>query len=148
MCSHAASKHADAEVRLAIARLALRVQLEAGPDLARALSREWLPLTLLAACRSRRARRLGILALLADIARATAREPRAAPTNAALHLIDNAAYSAGVWRGAFAHRSARALLPQSAGTRAPNRRAITDFTASAYPVRSKCPQAARWVIWP
>jgi mycofactocin system glycosyltransferase len=107
----AASRQSDRRAGLAVARLALGGELAAGRSLARALSREWLPLTLLALARPGRARRFALAALATDVAAATAPDPAAAPANALLRLADNAAYCAGLWRGALSRRSARALLP-------------------------------------
>ncbi|HEX4307797.1 MAG TPA: mycofactocin biosynthesis glycosyltransferase MftF [Solirubrobacterales bacterium] len=97
---------------LAVARLGLDAELIGGRELARALARDWLPVTLLLATRRGRARRLALLALTVDAATATASDPTGAPFNALLRLADNAAYCAGLWRGALAKRSARAILPR------------------------------------
>ena len=113
----AAAKQDDPAVRPAVARLALEGQLEAGRGLARAVARDWLPLALLASLRWRRARRLALTALAADLAASTAPDPAAA--SVLLRLTDNAAYSAGLWRGAVAARSLRALLPRRTDTPTP-----------------------------
>ncbi len=107
----AAPRRTDATVRLAVARLALGGELAAGRQLARAFSREWLPLTLLAATHRGRFRRAALLALAVDAAAATAADPGAVAVNASLRFADNAAYCAGLWRGALASRCARVLLP-------------------------------------
>jgi mycofactocin system glycosyltransferase len=104
-----AVRRQDRPLRRAVAALAVEGQLEAGRQLGRAVAREWLPLAALAIARGGRARRFALTALAIDLAAATAAEP--SPVNAALRLLDDAAYSAGVWRGAIAHRSVGPLLP-------------------------------------
>ncbi|HYC81166.1 MAG TPA: hypothetical protein VEB65_05230, partial [Solirubrobacterales bacterium] len=108
----ATSRGADAPVRRAVAGLALDAQLTAGRELARAVSRDWLPLTLLTATLGGRLKRAALLALAVDVASATAPQPAAAPVNALLRLADNAAYCAGLWSGALARRSPRVLFPR------------------------------------
>ncbi len=108
----ATPRRADRRVPLAVARLALEAEGTGGRELARALARDWLPLTLLLATRRGRVRRLALLALAVDAAVATAPDPAAAPINALLRLADNVAYCAGLWRGALAERSPRAALPR------------------------------------
>ena len=99
--------------RLALVRLALAGQLEAGRSLARAASRELLPLTLLVAVAGgRRGRRFAALALCCDLAAANATDPRGALLGAPLRLADNCAYCAGLWSGAIAARSPAALVPR------------------------------------
>lgn len=95
----------------ALASLAVRGHAIAGRQLCRALVRDWLPLTVAACARSRRARRLAALALAVDAgaALATGRPPR--PPSLALRPLDNAAYAAGLWRGAARERSLGALRP-------------------------------------
>jgi mycofactocin system glycosyltransferase len=113
LAATAAGRQPDREVRLAVARLVVEAELGAGRLLARALSREWLPLTLLALLRPGRLRGFALAAVAIDVATATAPDPVRAPANALLRLADNAAYCAGLWRGALAQRSARVLLPGS-----------------------------------
>jgi mycofactocin system glycosyltransferase len=113
VAAFAASRQADAPARLAIARLALDGELTAGREFARAAAREWLPLTLLALALTPRTRRFALFALAVDLIAATRR--RTTPTRCLLRLADNAAYGAGVWHGALAHRSPNALLPKAAG---------------------------------
>jgi mycofactocin system glycosyltransferase len=113
----AAAKQDDPTVRPAVVRLAFEGQLGAGRGLARATVRDWLPLALLASLRWRRGRRFALTALAADLAVATAPDPAAA--NVLLRFADNAAYCAGLWRGAVTARSPRALMPQRADTRIP-----------------------------
>lgn len=115
LAASAAPRSSDARSRLAIARLALEGQAEAGRALARAASRELLPLTLLAAVAGgRRGRRFAFAALALDVAAATAADPSGAPLGALLRVTDNCAYCTGVWRGTLAARSLGALLPRGA----------------------------------
>jgi mycofactocin system glycosyltransferase len=107
----AAPRGAEAKVRLAVARLAIGGEVAGGRELARALAREWLPLTLLLAGRPGRLRRAALLAVALDIVAATAADPRAVASNAPLRVADNAAYCAGLWRGAVACRCPRVVLP-------------------------------------
>jgi mycofactocin system glycosyltransferase len=108
----ATPRGSEPRVRLAVFRLALGGELAAGRELARALSREWLPLTLLAFARRGRLRRAALLALAVDTVAATAADPGAAPWNAPLRIADNAAYCGGLWRGALASQCARVVLPR------------------------------------
>ncbi len=99
--------------RPALAALALRAQMRADAELARALAREWLPLTVAAALASRRARRLALACLAADAARAAARGPLApGPAFLLTRALDNLSYCAGLWAGAARLRSPAALLPR------------------------------------
>lgn len=114
------------EVRLALAGAAARGHLHATGQLARAATREWLPLTLAACAVSRRARRCATgalaVALLGD------RRPGARPLDplsyAALTVVDRTAYCAGLWRGAVGERSLAALAP------APQAKAPVGFSPS------------------
>jgi hypothetical protein len=98
---------------------ALRVggagHLRAGARLAEATRRVWWPLAAVAAVRSRRARRallLGLLPLLADWSGRRRPRPRLDPLRwLGLRLLDDLAYGAGVWWGAWRARSPAALLP-------------------------------------
>lgn len=110
----AASRGSDHSARLALAALTLRAHLDADRKLARAVVRDWLPLTALAALLSPRARRLALLAFAIDAtaSAAAAGAAEAKPAHFALRGLDNLAYGAGLWRGAFEARSARALLPR------------------------------------
>jgi mycofactocin system glycosyltransferase len=119
------SHGSDRPARRALAGVALRGQATAGRHLARALTREWLPLTLAAATVSRRARRVAVAALLVDaFATSTGLDPGGLlaterdagacldPTPLlALRVLDSGAYAAGLWRAAIAERSPGALLP-------------------------------------
>jgi len=109
----AARRQPAGPVRRTVARLAVEGQLRAGRELGRAVSREWLPLAALAVAHGGRPRRFALTALAIDLAASTAPEPLQAPINSALRLLDNAAYTAGVWRGAITHRSPGPLLPRT-----------------------------------
>ena len=78
--------------------LAWRGNLFAGTQLASAIRRTWWPLLGLVALRSRRAR---IALLLAAVA---ARHP--------LRVLDDGAYSIGVWRGVIRERTLGPLVPE------------------------------------
>ena len=102
-------------------RLAGMGNLYAGRLLATTVTRAWWPVAATAAVLSRRARRVLLAAVVVPIVldRRTDRAGAdgAAPavvdpiTYAALHLLDDLAYGAGVWVGAWRRRSAAALLP-------------------------------------
>ncbi|MGE4119885.1 MAG: mycofactocin biosynthesis glycosyltransferase MftF [Solirubrobacterales bacterium] len=109
----AAARGSDGAARRALALLALRGHLEANRALARALVRDWLPLTLLAAVRSRRLRRAALGAAVVDAAPVVLADPRRGAPAVALRALDNAAYCAGLWRGAAGRRSLAALLPRA-----------------------------------
>lgn len=98
----------------AVAAIALRGHLGAGEQLARALVRPWLPLTVLAGLASRRVRPIAATAVVAPPALEwLRRRPRLDPLRwVTLSLADDVAYSAGVWWGSWRARSVRALLPE------------------------------------
>jgi mycofactocin system glycosyltransferase len=78
-----------------------------------ALVRAWWPITLLAACASRRVRcRVGV-ALMGVSAAEYARSGRHIDPvrGVALRLVDHLAYGVGVWKGVVRHRSMKALVP-------------------------------------
>jgi len=91
--------------------------LHAGELLAQATTRVWWPIGLAAAVTSRRARRV----LLAAVAIPTLREwwpnrRRIGPLLfAALRLLDDGAYGAGVWLASVQARDVRALRPELTG---------------------------------
>lgn len=95
-------------------RLVAGGTVAAGEQLARAMTRTWWPLALVAAATSRRAR-LAVLAggtvpALLDWLRT---RPRLDPVRfAAAALIDDVAYGSGVWRGCIRNRTAAPLLPR------------------------------------
>lgn len=86
---------------------------------ASALTRHYLPVAAVAAVRSRRARRALVVAMVAD-ALLDHRRVRPALDPArylAARRLDDAAYAAGLWYGAWRCRSVRALLPALRGVR-------------------------------
>lgn len=103
-----------------VARLALGGHWAAGRQLAHAVVRVWWPVALPLALVSRRARRVLVVGVGWSLlsARRTGRA-RVRPTDpdldavrfAALTLVDEASYGAGVWWGCARTRSWRALLP-------------------------------------
>lgn len=101
------------------ARLAGAGHLGAGEQLARCLTRAWWPAAATTAALSRRSRLpLAVAALappLADWARR--HPPLPLPAWAALCLLDDLAYGAGLWAGCMASGSPAALLPAGAGRR-------------------------------
>ncbi len=94
-------------------RLAGRGHLLAGAQIARAARRTWLPLAVGAAVLSRRAR-LPVAAAVLGPAAVDAVRTRGLRTPL-VALADDAAYCAGVWRGSWRARTARALLPAGSG---------------------------------
>lgn len=99
------------------AQLVMRHHLASGGRLAAALRRTWLPLLLVAA-RWRWGRRLAVAALILEpLASWAARRPPVGPLRwIVATLLADAAYCAGVWRGAGAARSAAALRPRLSRT--------------------------------
>ncbi|MCB1002294.1 MAG: mycofactocin biosynthesis glycosyltransferase MftF [Acidimicrobiales bacterium] len=99
------------------AREALRIaglgNLFAGRLVAATLTRAWWPVAALAALVSRRARRVVVAATVtALVLDACDERPRIDPVRwAVLHLLDDLAYGAGVWIGAWRARSVAALRP-------------------------------------
>jgi mycofactocin system glycosyltransferase len=115
-----ARRGSDRESRLALARLALRGHADATGHLARALVREWLPVSLLFAVKSRRARRALAIAAVIDAAPALDALP--------LRLVDRVAYATGLWRAALRRRDLTALAPAPEPT-APGAAAQTPATS-------------------
>jgi mycofactocin system glycosyltransferase len=113
-----ARRGTDAASRKALAEVALRGQAGAATHLARVLVREWLPLTLAAAPLSRRARGALLAAAVIDTlpAWAAAGSPAQLVRASALHALDRAAYSAGMWREMARRRDFRALRPRRRGS--------------------------------
>lgn len=99
-------------------RLGAEGNLRAGEQIAAAVRRVWWPALAIAALRSRRVRQVLAASALA------ARTP--------LRLVDDVAYSVGVWRGVLAERNVDPLVPTVAPwpPRAGRRRSAT--TASRY----------------
>jgi hypothetical protein len=94
-------------------RLAGTGHLYAGRLVASALTRTWWPIALAAAVVSRRSRRIVLLATVVPaVLDWHQQRPTLGPAQyLALRILDDAAYGAGVWRGAIAHRSLDALVP-------------------------------------
>ena len=103
-----------------VARIVVGGQLASGRQVAVALRRSWLPLLGVAATWPW-GRRLAIAALVAEpLASWLTRRPGIGPLRwTAATLLSDAAYCAGVWRGAVAERSTTALRPRLAGDRTP-----------------------------
>ncbi len=92
--------------------LALRGHLGVGRQLASATWRAWLPLALLASVFSRRVRYALLLSASMPFEEWLQKRPDLDPVRfAALRLLDDASYCAGVWKGCVTERSFRALLP-------------------------------------
>jgi len=102
-------------------KLAVRGHLGAGRSLAAATGRVWWPLAVGAAVAIRRLRMPVASALLAGpvLEYAGGRRPADPLRTVALRVLDQAAYGAGVWRGAIRERSIKALLPDLAGNAKP-----------------------------
>ncbi len=100
-----ARKLGDVEPRVAI-DLALRGHLDAVRELTRALIRPWWPLTVGAAVVSRRARRVLVVAVATHLGSTPGR-----PVTRALALLDDVAYSVGVWQGALGTGTLAVLKP-------------------------------------
>jgi hypothetical protein len=79
-------------------RLAAEGNLRAGDQIANAVRRVWWPMVAAAAIRSRPARHILLAAAFA------ARTP--------LRLLDDVAYSIGVWKGIAAERTVAPLVPE------------------------------------
>jgi mycofactocin system glycosyltransferase len=122
----AARLASDGETRQTLAALAIRGQLESSRHLARVIAREWLPLSVALALRSSRGRRALALAIAVDLlaARRPDARPLALPARLALRVLDNASYSAGLWRGVVAERSLAALAPASSVVEAQKSRRV------------------------
>lgn len=109
----AARRGKDRDSRIALARLALRGHAEASGHLARALTREWLPVTVALALTGRRARRVLAVAAAIEAARVVraVRAPADVAALPALRGLDHAGYSLGIWREALRRRDPSALVP-------------------------------------
>jgi mycofactocin system glycosyltransferase len=101
-----------------VARLGAHGHLSAGRQLARAALRVWWPLLLAGSIVSRRVRRVAVVCAAVGAASAwsdASDRSRVELTPwelAAISLVDDAAYGAGVWQGCWHRRSWRALLPR------------------------------------
>jgi mycofactocin glycosyltransferase len=93
-------------------QLAVKGQWSAGVALAEAVRRAWWPLVLPAALCWKRARLL--LAISVAAAWWGPREPdgMSTPMRGAVRVVDDAAYSVGVWQGILRVRSLRAVVPR------------------------------------
>lgn len=100
--------------RAECARLTFRGHWSAGGSLADAAVREWWPATALAALAGWRRPALVLVALAAGRRwqRSVGRPPAERAGDLALGAVDNLAYGAGVWQGAWRTRSIRCLLPR------------------------------------
>jgi len=98
-------------------RIAGTGNLYAGRAVADALSRPWWPLALLLGAVHRRSRPALLAAAVVPplLEWREDRPPVAPATYAALRLLDDLAYGAGVWTGCVERRSYRALLPRFTG---------------------------------
>lgn len=97
--------------RRVITRLVMRGHIHASRHLARVIVREWLPVTVLTACRSRGARRLGLAAYAIDVLASYDRRRSPHPiAHASIRLLDSVGYAAGLWAAAVRTRAPGALL--------------------------------------
>ena len=94
-------------------RLVGRGLLATGIALAQAVRRPWSPPLLVAAVRSRRARRVLLAAYATAVARdaVATRAPRPALADIPVRLLEEAIAAAGTWDGCVRERTARPLLP-------------------------------------
>lgn len=86
--------------------LALRGHLAAGDQIGGAMVRPWWPVTLGASMVSCRARRVALVAVVSLLVRSPG-----SPLTRVLGVIDDLAYSTGVWKGAMRARDLGALMP-------------------------------------
>jgi len=112
--------HEGAAWELAV-RLAGGGTVAAGRPLGSALSRTWWPLAIPAAFAVRRLRLpVAVLILAPPLLDWADRRPPLDPARyVAARLLDDAAYSLGVWQGCLARRTIRPLLPMIGGRRQP-----------------------------
>jgi mycofactocin system glycosyltransferase len=110
-----AARGDDRPARLGLAEVAVRGHAAAAAQLSRALLREWLPLSIAAATRSRRFRRILFVAVVIDAAPAWAHAggPGEMVRATALRTLDRAAYAGGLWRRSLRDRSIGALVPRT-----------------------------------
>lgn len=95
------------------APIALEGHLAAGVQLCRAVRRVWWPIAVVALLCARRARPVLLGALVVPEVVAAVRRRTVQPlVDLPRVAVDDVAYGAGVWRGVFTERSARALLPE------------------------------------
>jgi GT2 family glycosyltransferase len=102
-------------------RLAGGGTLAAGRPLGSAMSRTWWPVAIPAALVVRKLRRpVAVLILAPPLLDWADRRPPLDPARyVAARLLDDAAYSIGVWQGCLARRTVRPLLPVIGGKRQP-----------------------------
>ena len=100
------------------ARLSGLGQVHAASVLASGATRTWWPASLLAALVSTRARRVLVAAIVVPTLFDWWKVRRSIDLGrfAALRILDDAAYGAGVWKGAFEGRSFAALRPRLTDT--------------------------------
>jgi mycofactocin system glycosyltransferase len=118
--SRLAAPPAGVAWRLAI-RLAGGGTVAAGRPLGSALSRSWWPVAVPAALAVRKLRLpVAALILVPPLLDWADRKPPLDPARyVAARLLDDAAYSVGVWQGCLARRTVRPLLPVIGGRRQP-----------------------------
>lgn len=109
----------------AAAALAVRAHLGAGAVLGAAVRRAWWPMALW----HRTGRRVLVASLLPCVVETLLR--RRGPRWIMLRLLDDLAYSAGVWAGCLRHRTWRPLLPSITGM--PRRQRISQGTLTTRP---------------
>jgi hypothetical protein len=133
------SKRLTGAAWLLAVRLAGGGTLAAGRPIGSALSRTWWPLAIPATIAFPRLRRPVVALILAPplLDWADRRPPLDPVRYAAARLLDDAAYSIGVWQGCLARRTLRPLLP-ALGKSASSRRASSAGLAE---IRT---WAARW----
>jgi mycofactocin system glycosyltransferase len=105
----------DPAARRALGAISAGGQGRATLRLARALRREWLPVTAVAlALGGSRVRRAASFALAVDALASVATDGHEAvhPRFVTLGVLDDAAYAAGIWEGAFRAGSPAVLLPR------------------------------------
>jgi len=105
-----------------VARLALRGHLLCGESVARAVTKVWWPVAVLAAAGFARARRvLLVVALAPHLAEWIRRRPTVGVAQwCAMRLADDIAYGAGVWVGCAKENSFTSLLPRRTRARRVN----------------------------
>lgn len=100
--------------RFKLAARSVQAQLGTPGQLERAVRRAYLPVVVTAALRYRRMASAVVVCVLAcGLADWARRRPRLGPaTYVALCLLDDAAYTAGLWYGCLRHRTLGPLVPQ------------------------------------
>jgi len=118
----AALRPGDSAAWRLAARLAGGGTVAAARPLGSALSRTWWPVAIPAALAVRRLRLpVAALILVPPLLDWADRRPPLDPARyVAARLLDDAAYSLGVWQGCIARRTVRPLLPRIGGNRQPD----------------------------